>query len=131
NELGILNHVPQSEWVTGPQSTVIMAAFCHPRPAGGRFNGSERGAWYASRDLLTAQTEIAYHRTKELAEVGVFETRVEMRLYHADISTSLHDVRAIPEVHDPENYTESQKLAARLLTQGSNGVVYRSVRRSG
>src|ERR1051326_6236091 len=49
NELGILNHVPRQEWVTGPQATVIMAAFCHPRPSGGRFNGADRGAWDAAR----------------------------------------------------------------------------------
>lgn len=131
NELGVLNCLPREEWITGAQSTVVMAAFCHPRPGGGRFNGSARGAWYAARDLASAQAEIVYHRSRELAEVGVFDTRVEMRLYLADISGTFHDVRGIPGVHDPESYTESQKLAARLLDAGSNGVVYRSVRRPG
>ena len=32
-------------------ASVIMAAFCHPRPTGGRFNSSERGAWYAASSL--------------------------------------------------------------------------------
>lgn len=131
NELGLLHHVPPDEWVTGPQATVIMAAFCHPRPGGGRFNGPDRGAWYAARDLPAAQAEIAYHRTRELAEIGVFETRLEMRLYLADIGASLHDVRQFPEMHDPSSYVESQKVAARLLDAGSNGVVYRSVRKPG
>src|SRR5215472_8607962 len=74
NEFGLLHNIPQEEWITGPQSTVVMAAWCHPRPGGGRFNTAERGAWYAARKLETAQAEIAYHRTLELAEVGVFET---------------------------------------------------------
>src|SRR5665213_4579152 len=52
NELAVLNTVPRAEWITGPQATVVMAAYCHPRPAGGRFNSSERGAWYAARSEL-------------------------------------------------------------------------------
>jgi hypothetical protein len=126
NEIGVLHRIPESEWVTGPQATVVMAAFCHPRQGGGRFNSAERGAWYAARKLETAQAEIAYHRTAELAEIGVFETTLQMRLYLADFSAAFHDVRACPQ--DPASYTESQKLAARLLEEGSNGVVYRGVR---
>ncbi|MGH9613311.1 MAG: RES family NAD+ phosphorylase, partial [Bryobacteraceae bacterium] len=46
-----------------------------------------------------------------------------------------HDVR--PRVsengpyHDPASYTASQELAQSLLAAGSNGVLYRSVRRPG
>ena len=39
SELGILSAVPREEWVTGrAMSSVVMAAFCHPAPGGGRFN---------------------------------------------------------------------------------------------
>ena len=61
-----------------------MAAFCHPRPGGGRFSGPDRGAWYASLTLETAHAEVIYHRTAELAEIGVFETYVQERAYLAD-----------------------------------------------
>jgi hypothetical protein len=131
NEFGLLHNIPREEWVTGPQSTVVMAAWCHPRPGGGRFNTADRGAWYAARKLETAQAEIAYHRTLELAEVGVFETRLQMRLYQADFSASFHDVRMESRYHDPDSYTESQALAGQLLESGSNGVLYRSVRHAG
>lgn len=47
----------------------------HPRAAGG-FNSSERGAWYAANSLAAAHAELIYHRTLELAEIGVFKTRV-------------------------------------------------------
>src|ERR1041385_3606904 len=74
-ELGILHRIPPEEWVTGrPMASVIMAAFCHPRIGGGRFNGEDRGAWYAGTALETAHAEAVFHRTKELAEIGVFET---------------------------------------------------------
>lgn len=135
-ELGILHRLPKREWVLGkPLSTVIMAAFCHPKPTGGRFNSPERGAWYAALSLETAHAEVAYHRTAELAEIGVFETRMEMRLYLADFHTEFHDVRAdTPEneaVHDPVDYSASQALARDLLARRANGIIYRSVRKLG
>jgi len=136
SELGILHRIPMTEWVAGrPMASVVMAAFCHPRPAGGRFNSSERGAWYAANSIEGAHAEVVYHRTLELAEIGVFETRVKMRLYQADFQGAFHDVRAnAPEnvpYHHPTSYAASQALARTLLAHGSNGVIYRSVRHRG
>jgi hypothetical protein len=132
-ELGLLHTVPRSEWVIGePMATVVMAAFCHPRPGGTRFAGSDRGAWYASRTVDTAIEESVFHRTEELREVGAFETRVEMRLYLADFSARFHDVRAprraFEALHDPGSYDAGQRFGKALLDAGSNGIVYRSVR---
>jgi len=129
SELSVLHRIPESEWVTGPQSTVVMAAFCHPRAEGGRFNTAGRGAWYAARRLETAHAEIIYHRTAELEEIGVLETLVQMRLYLADFTASFHDLRGV--ALDAGDYGPTQKLSARLLEAGSNGVVYRSVRDAG
>ena len=36
---------------------------------GSRFNGPDRGAWYAT-DLATARAEIAFHKRQELQEIG-------------------------------------------------------------
>ena len=135
-EWGVLHRIPTQEWVTGrPMASVITAAFCHPKPGGGRFNGPDRGAWYAGESLATAHAEVIYHRTRELQEVGVLETRVEMRLYRADFDGEFHDVRgarrAYAAYHDPLDYRASQALARELLARGSNGVIYRSVRREG
>ncbi len=133
-ELGIINSIPQSEWVTGqPNATVIMAAFCHPPIEGGRFTSS-RGAWYASLEQETAIRETVFHRTKELAEIGVFETRLQMREYVANFDCPLHDARPRPQFdpcHDPNSYAAGQALGESLLTTGSNGVIYRSVRNKG
>ncbi|MBZ5594212.1 MAG: RES family NAD+ phosphorylase [Acidobacteriia bacterium] len=135
-ELGILRRIPPKEWVVEKlMASVIMAAFCHPRVGGGRFNGAERGAWYAGTALDTAHAEAVYHRTAELAEIGVFETRLQMRLYLADFDATFHDVRAdVPQnlpLHDPVSYRASQALANELLDSGSNGVLYRCVRKRG
>ena len=133
NELGLLHTIPEEEWVTGePMASVVMAAYCHPRPGGGRFSTEDRGAWYAGRAIATALAESVYHRTTELREVGGFETAVQMRVYLADFRARFHDVRpanrAWAPLYDPDDYTESQALARQLLQAGSNGLVYRSVR---
>jgi RES domain-containing protein len=134
-ESGRLHVMPRDEWVVGqPMATVVMAAFCHPRPGGGRFNGPSRGAWYASRELETAIAETVYHRTRELDEIGCLDARVEMREYLADFDDVFHDVRRGPATmrfHHPADYTDSQALAARLLDARSSGIVYRSVRHAG
>jgi hypothetical protein len=146
NELGLLHIVPRGEWVAGPMASVVMAAFCHPHAGGARFTDSTRGAWYASRDLDTALAESTHRRTKELQEIGVLETRVQMRLYHADFDAPFHDLRqdagaeaheagaeapAYRAVYDPDDYTASQELGMTLCRAGANGLVYRSVRRDG
>lgn len=130
NELGLIHTVPADEWITGPMASVVMAAFCHPHASGARFNDNTRGAWYAGRDLVTALAESTHRRTKELQEIGVLETRVQMRLYHADFDAAMHDVRGPgwEDVHDPDDHEPGQTLGRALFDSGSNGIVYRSVR---
>jgi RES domain-containing protein len=136
NEIGLLHAVPKEEWVIGrPMASVVMAAFCHPRPGGARFSDTQRGAWYAARALDTALAESVYHRTNELREVGHFETRMQVRLYLADFSAAFHDIRSRrpewAELHRPDSYARSQSFGRDLLDSGSNGVIYRSVRHAG
>jgi hypothetical protein len=134
-EVGLLNRIPKDEWVVGrPMASVVMAAYCHPRAGGARFSDAERGAWYAARVLDTAMAETIYHRTREIAEVGNYDTRVQMRLYLSDLSARFHDVRAVrgtAALYRPDSYSESQRIAKELLEGGSNGIVYRSVRHPG
>jgi RES domain len=134
-ELGVLRILPAQEWILGrANATAIMAAYCHPNEAGGRFTSSDRGAWYAALSIETAITETVFHRTKEIAESGILETAVQMRQYLADFETEFHDVRASPEFdacHDPNSYVAGQQLGVALLESGSNGLWYRSVRNPG
>jgi hypothetical protein len=135
-ELGVIRAIPRAEWVVGrPLANVIMAAFCHPHPRGGRFNDADLGAWYAARSLDTAHAEIIHHRTLELEEIGVLDARVTMREYLADMDTGFHDIRsddaAFAPLYDPDSYDASQAFARPLRAGGSNGVLYRSVRHAG
>ncbi len=117
-----------------PCGDVINAAFCHPHPLGARFNGPERGAWYAAFELATSQAEVAFHKSVQLAEIDRYEDSVTYDDYIADFSATFHDLRkarGFSACLDPRSYVASQALAERLLAEGSLGVVYPSVRRPG
>lgn len=127
-----------------PHAAVVNAAFCHAHPLGARFSGPDRGAWYAGFELATAQAEVAFHSSVQLAEVGRVEDSATYDDYLADFTASFDDLRpstrsaragrglrGFQACLDPASYVESQALAERLLEAGSLGVVYPSVRRAG
>ena len=98
-ELGVVHMLPKDEWLTGvPNASIVMAAFCHPHPGGGRFNTPDLGAWYAGLSLDTAIAETVYHRTRELDEIGVTDTFVHMRQYLADFDLRLPRCAAVAGV---------------------------------
>jgi RES domain-containing protein len=117
-----------------PYYRMVNAAFTHAHPLGSRFNGPARGAWYAAFELRTAQAEVAFHKSVQLAEIGCLEEEVTFDDYQADVSAPLHDLREAPGFAPclaPDSYVASQLLAERLLASGSMGVIYPSVRRRG
>lgn len=134
-EHDLLPGIGIDELVSGmPYAHIVNAAYCHAHPLGSRFNGPDRGAWYAAFDLETAQAEVAYHKAIELAEVGwAQDEEISYDVYLADFSAQMHDVRRDDRFTDclaPDSYVASQALAQRLLADGSLGIVYPSVRRA-
>jgi RES domain len=118
--------------------TFINAAFTHTRPGGNRFSGDGRGAWYAGFETGTALAEVAYHLTRELEAIGRFENITDYAELLADFFGPFQDLRAVDAAEpclDPDpaiGYPAGQALARRLRAEaGSNGIVYRSVRRPG
>ena len=114
---------------------MINAAFCHAHPAGSRFNGPDRGAWYASFELPTAQAEVAFHKAIALAEIDEFHNSATYDDYLAGFHGEFHDLRHATELATclaPDSYVNSQLLAADLLDGGSAGeIVSPSVRHRG
>ena len=114
---------------------IVNAAFTHPHPSGSRFNGPERGAWYAAFELQTAQAEVAFHKAQELLEINWAEPETfTFDDYLADFRADFHDIKgdaAYADCLSPTSYTKSQALARELLASGSAGIVYPSVRHSG
>ena len=115
-----------------PHAHIVNAAFTYAHPEGSRFNGPDRGAWYATFDLETAKTEVAYHKSVELGEIDWTEKETfTFDDYLADFRGEFHDVRRSPAFAgclDPKSYSKSQALARELLADGSSGIVYPSVR---
>jgi RES domain len=135
-EQRLLPGIGPEELVFGvPCANIVNASFCHPNPLGSRFNSPDRGAWYAAFDVGTAQAEVGFHKSVQLAEIGRFEDSVTYDEYLADFSATFHDLRrsggALRACLNPHSYVEAQALAERLLAQDSLGVVYPSVRRAG
>jgi RES domain len=131
-ENSLLPGIGIDELVFGvPYYRIVNAAFCHPHPVGSRFNGPDRGAWYAAFEIETAQAEVAFHKWIELVEVNWLEENVTYDDYLADFSAEFHDIRddEFSDCVAPDSYVASQNLAQRLLDAGSLGIVYQSVRR--
>ena len=114
---------------------IVNSSFTHARPGGSRFNGPDRGAWYAGFSLKTAQTEVAFHYAEGLREVNWQEEEtVSYCEYLADFRADFHDLRGNPKYQKclvPDSYRASQRLAQDLLDRGSAGMVYPSVRDAG
>jgi RES domain-containing protein len=135
-EAGLLPGITVRELVFGVSySHVVNAAFTHASPLGSRFNGPERGAWYAAFERETSELEVAYHKSKELKEINWQEKENFSYVdFLADFRGAFHDIRDDARFEvclDADSYRASQRLAEELLEKGSAGVVYPSVRHKG
>jgi hypothetical protein len=120
-----------------PYSSIINAAFTHPRPTGGRFNTGTRGAWYAGFEFESALAEVIWHHTQWLIEIDHLEDSVTKDEWLAEFSGEFHDLRSASEYTEclypdvEHGYPHGQALATDLLESGSLGVVYPAVRNPG
>jgi hypothetical protein len=132
SEHNLLPGINTRELVYGvPFYHVINGTFTHAHPSGSRFNGPDRGAWYAGFELRTSLTEVIYHRTLDYREINRFDDSVTYDDYLADFSGEFHDLRNSLKFKDylsPASYERSQVLAEELLKRKSLGIVYPSVR---
>ena len=131
-----LRRLPRERWVYGrPNASVVMAAFLHAAPAGGRFSGSDLGAWYCSLALRTAIAEVAHHLRREAANLGWAEMRGQYRCYTARLAGAYADIRGQrdgkPELYDPADWSQSQRFGEAMRAAGHAGIVYDSVRHRG
>lgn len=132
DEVGNIALVPVVERVSGPGTSVIMAAFTHPNPDGSRFSDGSYGVFYAAAELATAIAETRYHREAFMRATSQPRMELDMRVYTVELDGELHGLTgqrdASPDVYDPQDYSASQALAARLRAEGSSGIIYDSVR---
>ncbi len=123
----------------GPGWSYVNAAFCHTRPTGNRFNGPERGAWYAAYGptaVQTAQAEVCYHLTRELSYTGIYDNITAYRELLAGFTGEFSSLQNFPQARclnaDTDiAYPAGQELAGSLRKQGHPGLLYPSVRNLG
>ena len=118
-----------------PHAAFVNAAFSYFRPREmNRFNGPERGAWYAAFAVETALAEVSYHMQRELDRVQDYRAVVDYAEIWASFAGAFVDLRGQqppPACLDPDpaiGYPAGNTLAAEAMAMGHNGIVYPSVR---
>ena len=133
-EAGDIGLVKEEDRVSGPGSSVVMAAFTHiGRPT--RFSDGSYGVYYAARALQTAVRETVFHRERFLRYTREPEGDLDMRVYIGRVEKPLVDIRQpkYQHLHEPDlaRYPVPQAFAAELRAAGHWGIVYNSVRHAG
>ncbi|WP_404479598.1 RES family NAD+ phosphorylase [Novosphingobium sp. BL-52-GroH] len=133
--------IPANSLIHGkPNQGFINAAFAYAPPRNAnRFNGTDRGAWYAALEVETAIAEVGYHLTGHLAalgDAGDFNTTVSYAELFADFIGEFVDLRGVEQADclhpdPPIGYPAGNVLADEAMARDLNGIVYPSVRRAG
>lgn len=135
DEVGEIRLVPPEDRISGPGTSILMAAFTHLNPEGSRFTDGTYGVFYAANDLDTAIAETMYHRERFMRATAQAHMDLDMRVYLIDLVGDLHDLRGqkttYPLFYHNDHYASAQHLAKSLRKDGSNGITYDSVRRDG
>lgn len=132
-EIGDLGKVPAHRRVSGQGASYVMAPFVHCSPLRpGRFSDGSYGIYYAGDREEVALAETIHHHAKFMRatqeEPGWTS---DFRVLVGSIDRDLHDVRAMPGVLDPDDYTASQIAGRELRAAGSDGLLWPSVRMRG
>lgn len=120
-----------------PHAHFINASFAYAKPQQpNRFNGADRGAWYAALDVATCLSEVGYHLTNALADAGDYNATVDYAEMFCSLAGEFLDLRQVPghPSLDPDKaraYPLGNALAEGARAAGLNGIIYPSVRHAG
>lgn len=130
--IGNLELVPEARRVGGPGASYLMAPFTHistNRPS--RFSAGRFGVLYVGDRFEVALMETIHHHEAFMAATAEKPGWTSsFREIVMGVKARLHDIRVEVEAGwiDPQDYTGSQALGSELHADGSEGIVYRSVR---
>lgn len=135
--IGNLDLVPEDRRVGGSGASFLMAPFTHVSPdRPSRFTDGSFGVLYAGIDFETALFETIHHHARFMertAEEPGWSS--QFREIFLEVAADLSDLRgagnASHSALDPDHYEASQALARTLRAQGTDGVVYPSIRHPG
>lgn len=133
---GEISIVPEERRISGPGATYVMAPFTHLSPErSSRFtNGTAYGVYYTSRELETAIAETIHHMEIFYGATEDGPHREDIRELVGKVDARLHDIRentAYASILIPDSYAASQPFARKLRDDGSDGIVFPSVRWAG
>lgn len=120
-----------------PHARFINASFAYAKPQQpNRFNGANRGAWYAALSVETCLAEVGFHLTRMLADTGVFQATVEYAEMFCSLAGDFLDLRQAPDhpslgADTATAYPVGNRLAEHARAEGLNGIIYPSVRHEG
>jgi hypothetical protein len=132
--VGNLDLVPVDRRVGGAGATFLMAPFTHVSPdRPSRFGAGTFGVLYAGERFEVALLETAYHHGRFMARTAEPPGWTsQFREIVLDVAGEFHDLREVAgaygEVLDPDDYAAAQALGAGLREDGSEGLIYPSVR---
>lgn len=135
DEVGDLRLVAPEDRISGPNSTVVMAAFTHIGKAS-RFNDASFGAYYAGDSTDVAIAETRFHKAAFMTYTNQPAQNLEMREYIGrPTDFPFVDIRksAPPKLLDPDTskYAAAQAFGRAHRGNGENGILYPSVRCKG
>jgi hypothetical protein len=131
--------IAANEFVFGvPHAAFINASFAYAKPREpNRFNGTDRGAWYAALAVETCLQEVIFHMTEFLEAAGDFNAVVAYAEMFASLAGEFVDLRKVtppPDCLHPRRdigYPAGNALADATRARGLNGIIYPSVRHAG
>lgn len=131
-EAGDIFLVSAEDRISGPGSSVVMAAFTHIGKIS-RFTNGSYGIYYAGLTLETAIRETVFHRENFLKATNEDPGDITMRVYEGKILRPLHDIRSnkFINLHHPDNWQISQSFGREIRSKKSWGLIYNSVRHAG
>lgn len=132
-EAGDLSLIPKADWLVGTaHSSYVMAAFTHINPEGARFTTGDFGGYYCAPALDTAIKETIYHQERLYGYTNEPAQRIQMRSLFAHFDANLIDLTGpahlSSNLYHSTDYSHSQAFANAQRTQGTDGLLYRSVR---
>lgn len=131
-EYGQIHLVPQQDWISGPGSTPLMAAFTHFGVS--RFSdGTSYGVYYAGDSIYTAIAETKFHRERFLSASNEPPCLIQMRDYTARVNQKLvslcEETYAELSTPDISIYHKTQQVGREIKLNNEWGILYPSARR--
>ena len=131
-EAGDISLIPVERRVSGPGATMVMAPFSHfSRDLPTRYSDGSYGVYHAGDRFEVALNETVHHYENFMRRTAEPASAEDFRELVGAIDHGFHNLRGddrFDDCLDPDSYGVSQTLGRRLRDEGSDGIVYPSVR---